>query len=468
MRQHIGVSLSGGGHRATIWALGVLLYLVDAGKSGEVAALSSVSGGSIANGVVAQKVDYGTTDPDRFDAAIRRLVRHVADEGLVFWGRATNPYVLSVFGLAGLGVVTLLAGLVLVALRGMDALSGPTIAAAVVVLLLTAWLFERRSAVVDRALASTHFNRDGLPTRLAEVDRSIDHVFCATELQSGGHLYMAPRFIYSYALGMGDPADLLLSTAVQASACLPGAFAFRRLPTAPHGFRGGSQPAADEMLLTDGGVYDNMGDQWFDGLARRLMRSPSLPAHGRHIDEIIVVNSSAPVEWRLLRRSRLALAAEIATLRRVNDVMYQVTTQRRRYDLIGRWDQADRDGLGVHGVLVHIAQSPYRMADFYRDAPDWPDRAERARSVIRLLHDGPDERSHWAARTAASRAVPTVLRRLGQEATVNLLEHAYVLAMSNSHVLLDYPLLALPPRERFTALLADPAQGSTIPTSFGR
>jgi hypothetical protein len=38
-----------GGHRATIWGLGVLLYLVDAGKHREVEVLSSVSGGSILN-----------------------------------------------------------------------------------------------------------------------------------------------------------------------------------------------------------------------------------------------------------------------------------------------------------------------------------------------------------------------------------------------------------------------------------
>ena len=56
----IGVALSGGGHRATVWAW-VLPYLVDAGKHRDVVSISSVSGGSIANGVVAHTVEYADT-----------------------------------------------------------------------------------------------------------------------------------------------------------------------------------------------------------------------------------------------------------------------------------------------------------------------------------------------------------------------------------------------------------------------
>jgi hypothetical protein len=252
-------------------------------------------------------------------------------------------------------------------------------------------------------------------------------------LQSGGHAYLAPRFVHSYALGTGGPAHLALSTAVQASACLPGAFAARRLPTGPFGLTGGARPGATEMLLTDGGVYDNMADQWLDGLPRRLARR------------------SAP--WRQMRRHRLVLAAEFATLRRVNDVMYQVTTQRRRYGLVDRWDEAARAGSGTCGALVHIAQSPYGVADHYRGSTEWPDRGDRARAVLELLGDDEEGRTRWARRTDVSRAVPTVLRKLGRESTLDLMEHAYVLATANLHVLLGYPLLKPPLRERFAALL---------------
>jgi hypothetical protein len=48
----VGVALSGGGHRASVWAADLLLYLADAGRNGDVGAIASVSGGSITNGVV--------------------------------------------------------------------------------------------------------------------------------------------------------------------------------------------------------------------------------------------------------------------------------------------------------------------------------------------------------------------------------------------------------------------------------
>ena len=50
MTQHIGVAMSGVGHRASAWVLGTMFYLVHAGKHAELAAISSVSGGSITNG----------------------------------------------------------------------------------------------------------------------------------------------------------------------------------------------------------------------------------------------------------------------------------------------------------------------------------------------------------------------------------------------------------------------------------
>jgi predicted acylesterase/phospholipase RssA len=456
------VAISGGGHRATLWGLGALFYLVDADKHREVAAISSVSGGSIANGVVAQEVDLPHTDAATFDAKVARLVRHIAHVGLFFWGPATNAYVLSLFALVALGLSIAVAGIVLLCIDGLSWRSGLTVLGGLVALELAARIFELRSHVVDRALDRTHFTRDGRSTRLSDVARSLDHVLCATELQSGEHVYLSPRFLYSYRLGVGTPADLKLSTAVQASACLPGAFSPRRLPTAPHAFVDGvgAGRRAEEFLLTDGGVYDNMADQWLDGLEARVRHHPTLPAVGRTVDEVVVVNGSSPVPWKPMRQARLVLLGELATLLRVNSVMYQVTTERRRFSLVHEWDEAQRaldkslPGEEQRGALVHIAQSPYSVADSYRHSNVWPDRARRAQAVVALLGDDPAERTRWAARADASAGAPTVLRKLGRDMTLDLLEHAYVLAMCNLHVLLDHPLLPLPERDRFERLLA--------------
>jgi predicted acylesterase/phospholipase RssA len=294
----IGIALSGGGHRATIWSIGVLLYLADAGRQRDVGVIASVSGGSIANGVVAQELDYAQASADEVRARLRPLLRHVAYVGLFFWGPSTNLYLISLFSVLGLGVLGIAAGLIMAFISGVTTWAGVVLLASLAVLAIGFVMFSRRSQVVDSALARTHYSRDGRPTMLAGIARSLDHVMCATELQSGDHFYFAPTFLYSYRFGCGRPSALRLSTAVQASACVPGAFAARKLATAPHQFQRSpsvTEPAAvpSQLVLSDGGVYDNMADEWLDGLASRMAENPSLLVMTPAVDEMLVVNSSA-------------------------------------------------------------------------------------------------------------------------------------------------------------------------------
>ena len=81
----IGVALSGGGHRASLFGLGVLLYLGDAGKLPEVTSLASVSGGSLTNGFVAQTVDLTRADDGgTFERAMAPFARQLAQGGTLF------------------------------------------------------------------------------------------------------------------------------------------------------------------------------------------------------------------------------------------------------------------------------------------------------------------------------------------------------------------------------------------------
>jgi hypothetical protein len=442
-----------------VWAAGLLLYLADAGRNGDVGAIASVSGGSITNGVVAQQMDYRKAHPDEVRAGLGPLLHHVAYTGLFFWGPSTNVYVATVLGVLGLGVLGLLAGLIMAFVAGVGIVAGIVLVTSLVVLAVGVAVFAWRSVVVDHALARTHFSRQGRPTRLADVARSLDHVFCATELQAGEHFYFSPGFLYSYRFGCGKPNDLALSTAVQASACLPGAFAARRLDTAGHQFQRSAEvtepPAVpDQMLLTDGGVYDNMADQWAAGLPARVRDNAALAIQTTGLDELIVANASAGPPWTTVRASRLPIVNELSTLVRVTDVQYAVSTGTRRHDLVAGWDAAARAGHGVSGALVHIAQSPYEVPDKFADADGWPDRAARAHEAIAWLGDSDAKRAAWAAVAEQSRSLPTVLRKLGAEDTARLLWHAYVLAASNLHVLLPgFPLPPLPAEEDFRELV---------------
>ncbi|MGW4896977.1 patatin-like phospholipase family protein [Kitasatospora sp. NPDC004240] len=461
----IGVALSGGGYRATMWGIGALMYLADAGKHRDVVAISSVSGGSVANGVVAHETDFRRDPGDGFARRVRPLIRHCAHTGLFFWGPSTNRYVISLFALTGIAGAVLLAGVVATAVDGLRALSGSLLGAGLLLLAGALFVFQRRSGVVDRALARELFHHDGVPTALGDVRRSVDHVFCATELQSGDHFYFSPGFAYGFRFGTGVPGDLRLSTAVQSSACLPGAFAVRRLPTARHRFvpPGTGVPAAPPatLVLTDGGVYDNMADQWLVGLADRVRRPGAPPAHGE-VDEIVVVNASAGMTWDPFPASRLPVVGELAALNRVRNVMYDVSTSHRRSGLVRSSGAAARSG-GPVSALVHIAQSPYRVADAYAGAgefgPDAAARAARAKEVLALLGDDAEHRAVWQDRADRSRRTGTVLRRLGADTTADLLFHAYTLTACNLHVLFGHPLpAALPDRGYFADLVGPPGR----------
>jgi hypothetical protein len=99
---------------------------------------------------------------------------------------------------------------------------------------------------------------------------------------------------------------------------------------------------------------------------------------------------------------------------------------------------------------VHIPQTPYVVADGFKRGSD--DRSERARAVVAALGDERATRARWAAVAKHNTSVKTVLRKLGPDDTTSLLHHAYILAMCNLHVVLNYPLLSLPNDDEFRSL----------------
>ena len=77
----VGVALSGAGHRSALFALGALLYLADAGKHREVTTGSSVSGGSLTNGYLAQALDLTSARAAEVKAVAGRLAGQPACRG---------------------------------------------------------------------------------------------------------------------------------------------------------------------------------------------------------------------------------------------------------------------------------------------------------------------------------------------------------------------------------------------------
>ena len=104
----IAVALSGGGHRATLWGLGVLVALADAHRNSQVTSVASVSGGSLANAAVGQRLDYTNASPAQVKAVVRDVARVIAGRGTVFGWWGARLYVLLVL----LGPLALILGLV--------------------------------------------------------------------------------------------------------------------------------------------------------------------------------------------------------------------------------------------------------------------------------------------------------------------------------------------------------------------
>jgi hypothetical protein len=522
----IGVSLSGGGHRASLFGLGTLLYLADAKKNREVTSIASVSGGSLTNAFVAQTMDFREVSPEQFEQAVKPFATQLAQKG-TFQGRyLTTSYLLVMAAsLLATGAVWLIPGarwtrffihLGVVAVWGVVVMSwmfatllakaygvgmAVTLVAAnlppwfaslphwmafpfarfvlfVVALALWIWLvFSRRGAVCAYAYRKTLFSGEGRSDRLSGIATGIDHVLCATELQSGEQLYFSGDFVYGYRYGKGTPGNLRLSVAAQASANLPFAFPGRWMRGTRFGFRYPSDeipeaerpsgrtpcPPTDKrakshrfLVLVDGGVYDNMADQWPQGFRGRMDCWPGLGSEHQEPDVLIVANASGGLEWKPMKRLVIPAIGGLLGLLKIKDVLYDQTTAQRRSGLVGRFDRAALAERAGHpgemkGALVHIPQSPYEVAKKFEGSTLWPDRSKRAGAVLATL-DATNE--DWSAIAEANAAVGTVLSRLGTQTSARLIRHGYVLAMANLHTVLDFPLLPVPLAQRFTDLVS--------------
>ena len=487
----MGLALSGGGHRAAVWAAGAVLGLVDAGAAPKVVSISSVSGGSIANGVIVASGDLQGASRADFESWLRPGLRQWAHEGLFFSGPSTDKWVAGTLGMVIAAVAGLMAALVatISASRGWAtstvvwtsfglfvamvlmvgaaamrmpsgvigfgmllgslfvfpfaflAISAATASAwwlilvwalAIVLFVIALKRFGGRSAAVVGALGKTLFA--GPATMGGLATRPVHHVFCATNLRTGNNLYLTNRMTWGFP-GIAAPAgDLTLATAVQASACLPGAFLARTIDATP-GKTGGT------ATLDDGGVYDNMADQWEWGFANRRHNASGIDAtdlltaaQPKAADRYIVVNASKGMEGTNDLTIRPGLMGEVASALAAKDVLYDVSTATRRRLLVDVFARARRDpNAGPSGMLVHIGTNPYDFAESWSHGHD--DISDRARQVLALL----DELNEpWAQITDANSKVATTLGPLEQRTpgtTARLLHHAWVLTRVSAYVL---------------------------------
>jgi NTE family protein len=211
----IALTFSGGGFRATLAALGVTRLLADIGSLGDVRYVSSVSGGSVANGLLAhawpelRARGYSTAAFDELviDPFIERISHRSLKTAL---------------------------------LRGVWRTVGSK---------------TRTDLLADRFDA--WFLGD---IELERLDDEVRWILNAANLVSGSRFTFERDVLGDYTVGLAPTAGtgVRLASAVAASAAVPGAFAPMRL-------RGIAFPCATEPpALLDGGAYDNTGLEAID------------------------------------------------------------------------------------------------------------------------------------------------------------------------------------------------------------
>lgn len=294
--QLIGLCLSGGGFRASFYALGCLRYLAEANQLHRIGAISAVSGGSIAAGMVAHRWDgVSVGSPDEL-ASFRKAI----DEP--FRSCVTTNDLRNVW---------LARRARRLGLQGGDVLAG----------VLDDYLFDGADRVY-----------------VAKLPAGPQIVFTSTDLATGRAFRVSRDFVGSWEFKYhAPPSHLELATAVAASAAVPMLFPPVVLPTKGLGL---TDPP-EELALADGGVYDNLGLEWFQGWGS------GRPPEAVPCNFVIVVNASG----RLTRHDRRYGTVDGAL--RSRDVQYDQTVKLRT-----RWFVDQLEHGRASGAYVGISGDP--------------------------------------------------------------------------------------------------------------
>jgi NTE family protein len=214
----MGLCLSGGGYRAMVFHVGVLWRLYEAGLLGGLKRISSVSGGSITAGLLALK----WRDLSFIPANLK------------------NDFVPKV-------------------VQPLRAMAGETIDADAVI--FGSLLPGRISDRIARAYDTTLFKG----ATLQDLPDEPRFVINATNVQSGVLWRFMKPYMRDYRVGEVKTPVVPLAQAVAASSAFPPILSPFELRLDPSKFTPNSgadlqrEPFTSRVVLTDGGVYDNLG-----------------------------------------------------------------------------------------------------------------------------------------------------------------------------------------------------------------
>lgn len=282
----IALCLSGGGYRAMLFHAGALWRLNEMGVLPTLARISSVSGGSITAGLLGLK-----------------------------WGK---------LGFDGRGISNVFEPEIVQPLR---ALAGKTIDEGAILggILLPGTIAEK---VADsyREVLFGHATLQDLPPDPPRF------VINATSVQTGALFRFSRPFIADYRIGTMPNPTVELAVAVSASSAFPPILSPLKLELDPHSWAPPSgypsedlhtEPYLSEAVLTDGGVYDNMG----------------LETAWKNYKTILVSNGGGKIQPSPDPPSDWARHAV-----RINEIIDNQVRSLRTRQVIGAFEAAERSG----------------------------------------------------------------------------------------------------------------------------
>jgi NTE family protein len=226
----IGLALSGGGFRATLFGLGSVWRLNEAGLLGKLDRITSVSGGSILAGVLAHRwfdLKFQSGHAKNFEQVIVQPIREFCSQ--------TIP----------IDISTAIIGHLVPFKTSGD------------------FLADRYRKDLKFGETTLHY----LPDPSEEGNPKF--IFYATNLQTGRSLRFCRDYVADYYLGMSrkTSSEVTLAKAVAASSAFPPIFSPVVIESDPASWENPHKPLSNleklrrRIVLADGGVYDNMGLQ---------------------------------------------------------------------------------------------------------------------------------------------------------------------------------------------------------------
>jgi len=310
LRPGIALALSGGGFRATLFHLGALWRLNQLGYLKKLDRITSVSGGSIVNGVLAtrwKKLIFDEAEiAQNFDKIIAAPVR-----------KFCNRHIDIPIGLLGF-------------------LCWPTVILSPFRLNFTPG--ELLAWVYDLTLFKGASLRD-----LPSDDDGPRFIFYATNYQTGVGVRFSRPYVGDWKLGLLKSQDIKVATAVAASSAFPPVFAPLLLRTqidkwdpkakAP---LSGEKGMRERMYLADGGIYDNLG----------------LEAASRY-KTVLISDAGAP--FGLTRCGWSFQFSHVKRISRVRGVAMEQARALRTRHIVGDYQRKHHEGT-YWGIATHIDQ----------------------------------------------------------------------------------------------------------------